>query len=314
MTAAFLINPHSSGGGKKGKKLADVLRSSGQNQVALLDDFGDLRAILSRFADQGVTALFISSGDGTVQAVQTVLAEEPIFEENPALGIIPHGTTNMDALTLGVGLRNPGEIMAFAQDLSQARRTARHTVRVANPADGRPRHGMFVGAGALLDAVEFTQSAMNNNNIRGGLAPLATLIKFITNYLFSSGSSSIVHPHPMRIEVDGEPLSEGEHLAFFVSTLEKLVLRSRPYWGPDTSQMKVLSVAYPPPAVLRYIGPLMWGLPNRTLPCSCKSCSARHVEVSGAGKWVIDGEYFDAPEDEPLRLELGTEFTYVQAP
>lgn len=314
MSAAFLINPYSSGGGKKGKRLAKVLAAAGQQNVVMLEDFSKLTDILREFARQGVTALFISSGDGTVQAVQSVLAEEDIFDENPALALIPHGTTNMDAMTLGLGLRNPDEIAAFAGDLSHAKRTKRHTVRVVNPADGRTRHGMFVGTGALRNAVEFTQNAMNKNNIRGGLAPLATLITFVTNYLFSGGKSSIVRPHQMRAEVDGAELLEGEHVAFFVSTLERLVLRARPYWGSETSEMKVLSVAYPPPAVLRYIGPLMWGFPNRNLPESCRSASAEYVEVSGAGKWVIDGEFFEAPDDEPLRLELGTEFTYLQAP
>ncbi len=314
MTTAFLINPYSNRGGKKGKRLASVLSALGQTNVVMLDDFNALTSILQGFAREGVTALFISSGDGTVQAVQSILAEASPFETNPALGIIPHGTTNMDAMTLGVGLRDPERIAAFAKDLSRARRTGRYTVRVANPSDGKPRHGMFVGTGALREAVEFTQNATNNHNIRGGLPPLATLIAFAANYLVSGGGSSIVRPHAMRVEVDGEELSGGDHLGFLVSTLEKMVLNSRPYWGSDTGQMKVLSVAYPPPSVLRYIGPLIWGVPNRNLPESCKSRSAAAVEVSGASKWVIDGELFDAPEDEPLRLELGTEFTYLQAP
>ena len=76
--------------------------------------------------------------------------------------------------------------------------------------------------------------------------------------------------------------------------------------------MKVLSVAYPPPWVLWHISPLLWGVPNRRLPESFRSRAANAVEVSGVKEWVVDGEFFTAPDDAPLRIELGTEFTYLQ--
>lgn len=314
MTAAFLINPRSRGGGKRGKELAAVLAEAGQDNVVLLHDFKDLGPALENFAAQGVTAIFISSGDGTVQAVQTMLAEEQIFETLPALGLIPHGSTNMDAMTLGLGQKDPRRIAALAKDLGRLKRVKRHTVRIANPADGQARHGMFVGSGALRTAVEFTQASLNKKNLRDGLAPLVTLMAFVGDYFMSGGRSKIVRAHPMRIEAEGEEFVDGDQLTFLATTLEKLVLKSRPYWGPDTCEMKILSVAYPPPTVLRYIAPLMWGVPNRKLPESCRSRATSAVEVSGVKEWVVDGEFFDAPEHEPLRLELGTEFTYLQAP
>ena len=109
-------------------------------------------------------------------------------------------------------------------------------------------------------------------------------------------------------------MADGELLVFLATTLERLVLKSHPFWGPETSQLRALTVDYPPPNVLRYILPLLYGGPNRGLPDSCKSRAARVIEVSGAVQWVVDGEFFDAPADEPLRLELGTEFTFLVAP
>ena len=314
MTAAFLINPQSRGGGKKGKHLAGVLAASGLDNVVVLNEFGKLRETLEAFADQQVTALFISSGDGTVQAIQTMLAEEKIFAKNPELALLPHGSTNMDALTLGLGLKDPHQIASLSQDLGKAKRKHRRTIRIVNPADGQPRHGMFVGAGALRNAVQFTQDSVNKKNVRGGLAPFVTLMTFVGDYLISSRHNSIARGHPMHIEVEGEEYARGDQLAFLATTLDKLVLGSRPYWGPDHCEMKVLSVGYPPPPVLRYIWPLMWGFPNRNLPQSCRSRSAEAVEISGVKEWIVDGEYFEAPEGVPLRLELGTEFTYLQAP
>lgn len=106
-------------------------------------------------------------------------------------------------------------------------------------------------------------------------------------------------------------MAEGPLLLFMVSTLEKLILRCHPYWAPDTSEMKALTIAYPPPNVIRHVLPLMYGVPNRNLPSSCQSKSVNRLNVAGTRGYVVDGEFFEAPADQPLKLELGTEFTYL---
>ncbi len=311
MTVAFLINARSSGGGKKGRKLADALSQHGGFRVEVLHAFEDLQPILVDFGRTGVNSIFISSGDGTVQAVQTFLAEQSLFEQLPTLALLPHGTTNMDASSLGLRLKDPREILEFAKNQDQAKKKTRHTIRIANPTDGNVRHGMFVGTGAIRGAVEFTQSAMNKNNIRGEYAPFAALISLVGRYLFSGGDNKVAKPYPIKVTVDDGTIADGDQLVFLASTLECLVLKSQPYWGKALSELRTLTVAYPPPNVMRYLLPLLYGMPNRNLPGSCQSISGQTVEVSGAVPWVVDGEFFDAPTDEPLRLELGTEFTYL---
>lgn len=313
MSVAFLINARSSGGGKKGRRLADALAGNDNYEVEVLQAFADLQPILKRFGEQGVTSLFISSGDGTVQAIQTILAEQQLFEQLPALALLPHGTTNMNASTLGLKLKDPQKILTFASNLGNAKRKTRHSLRIANPADKNVRHGMFVGTGAIRGAVEFTQSTMNSNNIRGELAPLATLFSLLSRYMFSGGDNKVTKPYPLHVTVDGKAMTDGDQLVFLASTLERLVLKSHPYWGSANSELRALSVAYPPPNVLTSLLPLLYGVPSRNLPISCQSRSAQSIEISGSIPWVVDGEFFDAPSDEPLRLELGTEFTYLCA-
>ncbi|MEM8688399.1 MAG: diacylglycerol kinase family protein [Pseudomonadota bacterium] len=315
MTAGIIINPRSSSAGKRGRRLADEVSKRSGILLESLENFNDLAGILEGFATKGVTTLFISSGDGTVQAIQTLLAENQIFERLPTLAVLPHGTTNMTATTLGCRPGNRAAIADLAESsealANPALHKTRHTVRVVNPAGRGPLHGMFVGCGSIRGAVEFTQSAMNNNNIRGELAPLATLVTLMGRYLFSGAETGIVKAHALHVEADGQTMAEGPLLLFMASTLEKLVLRCHPYWAPDTSQMKALTIAYPPPNVLRNVLPLMYGLPNRNLPASCQSRSIQTAQVGGTEGYVVDGEFFQAPADEPLRLELGTEFTYL---
>ncbi|NNF79740.1 MAG: hypothetical protein HKN05_17085, partial [Rhizobiales bacterium] len=202
-------------------------------------------------------------------------------------------------------------IADLAENPGSASLKTRHTVRIANPAGQGPLHGMFVGCGAIRGAVEFTQSTMNQNNVRGELAPLATLLTLMGRYLFSRRETGIVKAHSMQVSADGQNMAEGRLLLFIVSTLEKLILRSHPYWATGSSELKALTIGYPPPNVLRNILPLLYGFPNRNLPDDCQSRAGEAFEVSGTVPYVVDGEFFDAPADEPLRLELGTKFTYL---
>ena len=311
MTSALLINPRSSAAGKRGRHLAEEASKRSGILVESVEDFADLPDILGTFAAKNVSTLFISSGDGTVQAIQTLLAENPIFERLPTLALLPHGTTNMTAATLGCHVRGRSAIADLAENPGSAAVKTRHTVRIANPAGRGPLHGMFVGCGAIRGAVEFTQSKMNQNNVRGELAPLVTLLTLIGRYLFSRRETGIVKPFPLEVKADGQTMAEGPLLLFIVSTLEKLVLRSHPYWASGDSELKALTIKYPPPNVLRNVLPLLYGFPHRNLPDDCQSRAGGPFEVSGTVPYVVDGEYFDAPADEPLRLELGTKFTYL---
>ncbi len=97
-----------------------------------------------------MTELFISSGDGTVQAIQTEIAERFAPGFLPHLALLPHGTTNMTAADLGFRNRNLEVQADFIANRKSRLHAKRPTVRVANPRDGKVRHGMFLGTGAVM--------------------------------------------------------------------------------------------------------------------------------------------------------------------
>ena len=75
MTSALIVNPKSGKESGKGLQLAEKLNRSDTSRVVILDDFAALPGILASLTGEGVDTLFISSGDGTIQAIQTELAE-----------------------------------------------------------------------------------------------------------------------------------------------------------------------------------------------------------------------------------------------
>ena len=65
--AGLLINPNSGKSSGKGLGLAEMLKSNTQISIRILEKFEQLPGFLDEFANAGVTDLFISSGDGTIQ-------------------------------------------------------------------------------------------------------------------------------------------------------------------------------------------------------------------------------------------------------
>ena len=71
------------------------------------------------------------------------------------------------------------------------------TIRCANPGDGRPRHGMFVGTGAVAAGTQFCQQAFNAKGVKGNWATFATLASAVSKTVFiETGSSRRNPPRP----------------------------------------------------------------------------------------------------------------------
>ena len=103
--AGLLINPSSGKSSGKGLSLVEMLNGNAEISTRVIEKFEQLPGFLDEFAGDGVTDLFISSGDGTIHAIQTELAERKPFKAIPRLSLLPHGTTNMTAADLGFRFR-----------------------------------------------------------------------------------------------------------------------------------------------------------------------------------------------------------------
>jgi len=315
MRAGVLINPRSGRGSGKGLALAEALSGDPSVSVRVIEEFARLPEHLRELAKAGVTDLFISSGDGTIQAIQTELAETGIFPTLPRLALLPHGTTNMTAADLGFRHRQIAVQADFirgreARDLRQ-----RHTLRVVNPRDGRPRHGMFLGTGAVSEATLFCQRAFNDRGVQGDWAIFATLASAVAKSLLTrpdpTDTNRFDRPFPIAVETSGTARISGDQLLFLATTLDKLILGTRPFWGGKSEAIRSTVIPYPVPSVLRWLIPMMYGGEARKSPRGAVSFSAREIAVRSPVSFVIDGEFFDPPADEPLRIEAGPLFTYV---
>ncbi len=313
-----IVNPGSGRGRGKGLALAELLKATPSVDVVVLARFPEIYPALERFAAQGVTELFISSGDGTVQAIQTWLAESKAFAMLPRLCLLPHGTTNMTAADLGFKRRNLGEQAAFIGNPTPRESAERHTIRVANPAHGKPQHGMFFGTGAVSEATRYCQTAFNDKGVGGNWATFATLATVLSKSVFLKPNphdpNRFDKPYPITVKINAHTLCHGDQLMMLATTLNKLILGAKPFWGGSHGgPLRVTTMPYPIPSIPRWIIPSLYGSETRKSPPGALSSTCSVCEVETATSFVIDGEFHDAPKDQPLRLETGALFRYITA-
>lgn len=315
MKTGLIVNPKSGKIRGRGLALAEKVSGHPQVMVGILDDFSRLGAILRDMAAAGVTELFVSSGDGTIQAIQTELAERRPFAALPRMGLLPHGTTNMTAADLGFRDRNLDRQAAFLRKPEARETRVRPTLRVANPADGMTRHGMFLGTGAVWSATMFCQRVVHGKGLSGQAATFATLaaavVKSLVTKLDPADPDRIDRPYPMRVTSRGIVYADGPQLLLLATTLEKLILGTKPFWGARQGALRTTIIPYPVPHLVRWLIPVMYGRDNRSAPPGSHSFSGSDFEIATQIPFIIDGEVFDPPRDRPLRVETGPEFTYI---
>jgi diacylglycerol kinase (ATP) len=315
MTRGLIVNPLSGKASGKGLELAALLKAHPQIIVRVLETFSQLNPFIADMAEAGVTDLFISSGDGTVQAIQTEIAERYAPKFLPRLSLLPHGTTNMTAADLGFRNRDVKVQADFIANRQPRVMVTRPTLRVANPRDGRVRHGMFLGTGAVWQATVFCQDVVHGTGLKGEFATFATLASAVAKALFTRANPHdtrrIDRPYPIRLMRDGAAVVDGEHLMLLATTLDKLILGTKPFWGGKNGPIRISTFPYPVPSIIRWLLPLMYGGEDRSVPQGAHSFSGRVFEIATSTPFVIDGEFFETPADGPLRVETGPEFAYI---
>ena len=96
------------------------------------------------------------------------------------------------------------------------------------------------------------------------------------------------------------------------TTLEKLILRTRPFWAGRQGAIRATLIPYPATSLPRWLLPILYGSERRKSPPGAVSFCAADLAIGSSNSFVLDGEFFDSPQNETLRVETGPVFTYVR--
>ena len=304
----ILHNPRSGANQAAGAPLRRLFEAHSDIPYRDASDPASIVQALGEMAEHGVNTVAISGGDGTVNAVLDIVFGRNPFPVRPLLAVLRGGTSNMTARDIGMprsqeravraliaGAANGGDGLAVVE---------RRVMRI-DGAGREPVHGMFFGAAAIAQGIEYCKRELHTRGLRGQIGPALTLARFAM--AMARGDRAIVTPVPITVAIDGEPASSFECGIVFVTTLERLLLRLRPYWGAEAAPLHFTSIRAAPRRWLRALPDVLRGRPSRhvTAANGYESRNVRRLLIGLGGKCFVDGETVSPVPGTPLAFADG---------
>ena len=294
-----VLNNPRSGGNRKGlgavRKVLAVYRQVCHREVLTP---ADVESALVDFARQEVNIVAVNGGDGTVQAVLTVLYNQKPFETIPHLAVLRAGTTSMTAGDVGLkGSREQAlrRLLLWAEGgEGEVGILQRPVLRVQVDPHQDPVYGMFLGAAGIYQGIQFCNNRLNRRGFRGEWAPGLTIALFLLAVASRGGDYEA--PVPITVGLDQSPPERRDYLLLMISALERLFLGLRPFWGREERTLHYTAVEARPQHLLRALPSLMRGRKNRygTPDNGYFSHNVQEVQLTFTSGFTLDGELYKA--------------------
>lgn len=304
---------------KKGLPLLPDTRVSGVEILHRpLDGIVGLGDVLRDFAAAEVDVVAVNGGDGTVSAALTELLHHKPFDKIPYLALLGGGTTNMTAADAGLrgsAAKAMGRLVArTARNELEAVSVERDVIRVDSGPDRPPLYGMFFGTAAICRAIQLCHEVFHPIKVESSAAAGATLAYvFACSLLRRSGKHRLVQGDRMTLRFDGRAGENGDKLLALVTTLDRLVLRSKPFWGKEEGALRYMSIAHPPRRLGRSLRRVLYGGEDRRLsPEHYSSRNAGRIAFEMTCPFTLDGEIFDPLPGVPVELSSGGRLRFLR--
>jgi diacylglycerol kinase (ATP) len=306
--------------GKNNKRVQRVLAFLGRQHTLLHEetlDFDRVPEVMREFAEAGVQVLVMNGGDGTLQHALTYLFGPNAPGWRPMIAPIRGGRTNMVASDLGAQ-RDPVKSLERLLAAAETDRLAdllspRPVLRVALPNEGNVQCGMFFGAGALHRAVGLAHVALPEEKVGAWGAGL------VTGTLLARAAigklSGVLVPDKLRVALDGGDDDTNEIMLAMASTIDRLFLGMRPFWGTEPAPIRTTWVASHAKRIGRTAPGILRGRPskNATPANGYRSQNVHGFAMQLDAGVVIDGELFDPVPDRVVRVSAIENVPFLRA-
>lgn len=270
----------------------------------------DVPAALDALLRAAPAVLAINGGDGTVQTVLTALAARTDLPQ-PAIAILPAGSTNMSAGDLGCGGRLANRLaMLLAlrdQPVDLWPRQLRSPLQVTT-ATGERRLGFFFGIGTIVRGIDYWHHSLAHGGGAGEWGAGAALARAAWGIF--RRQPPFAEPVRVRLAIDDAAPRDLDLMFLLVTPLRRLFLGLRPFWGPGPGPLALTWVDDRPQRFLPRVPSLLRGR-AAALPAAEGYHGHRPaaVQLEVDESWVIDGEVFAGPAR--LRIESAAPMQFV---
>ncbi len=296
LKVGVVTNPRSGGNKNGGRGVHTLLNHWPDVMHREAFDPEGISAALSDFSRNGVELLVINGGDGTVQAALTILGNKKIFDQPPLLSLLCAGTTSMLPRDVGVAGHPATALRRILQWSKSTNQDlviqTRSILRVQTGTEAL--FGMFFGAGAICQGIRLFHSKDNPMGRRGQLMPMLTMARLFLAILFNNQEQ--VTPFINSAGINGGEAEKRADLLVLVSTLDRLFLGMRPYWGTEEGPLRYTAVSTNPKKLLSTLFSLFGSGRNRhAIPENgYLSHNVTAVRLDMEGDFTLDGELYTA--------------------
>lgn len=271
----------------------------------------EAESLTAQLAAENWDVLVINGGDGTVAATLGLILGHWPTAGLPLIVVLPGGTANMTAGDVGISASPRRAARRFFRWLDRGAPLggeirARHLMRVEGAADGRIRHGMFLGTGAVMQATRYAHSDVHARGLGGEISLGLILLRAVWGLI--RRDPRFYQPTHVGLGLEGPtgaPVTRetAPMMILVASTLERLFLGIRPFWAPRDGAIGLTAIRGGAARFARAILSLLRGRPNRhvTPENGYESFRAARIELRLAGELNLDGELFaTSGADTPL--------------
>ncbi len=268
------------------------------------DDLPTIRQATREAMEMGPEVLAVNAGDGTVHGVLTELMR--LDRPPPDLALVPGGTTNMTANDINANeplessLRKLGELSKWPAE--RRSRVGRPLLKVSGAGDG-PQFGFFLGAGVVLDGMEHFRKKIGSHGLRGELAAGISLLRGL--FGMARGDSAWTAGRSAAFSLDGEGSPHDRQVLLVATSLERLLLGLRPWWGEGQGAIHLTSVRRRPAALIRRAPSLLYGRRHSKMSVSegYYSSNVDAFDLFPDSAFALDGEIFQVAPGQSVRVE-----------
>lgn len=310
-----LINLRAHHNGAKAARLRRVLRRYPSLVSLETTDGRQVPEALTCLLQRGIEILVVHGGDGTLQRVLTELLGNQAAASLPLIAPLRGGRTNMSALDIG-SHRDPGIalsalVTAVQQGGVQERIVERPVLRIALDPEGPVQYGMFCGLGVIHRTIALKHKILPPKHFQGVVSSAAFVGALVARALCGS-LRGLLTPDPLEITCDGHPLGAREFMLVMITTLERLFLRMRPFWGQEPAPIRLTAITADAPRSVRRAVRVLRGYPP-THDGGYISRNVHEAVIRLHCGITIDGELFAPLPDRTVHITADRRVRFVHS-
>lgn len=308
----LVVNPRSHAVATRGSMLEAAALDLPDACFLRIDDFADLAPCVRHMAARGVSMVFVEGGDGTLLAVLSACLDPAAgFTTLPDFAILPGGSTNLAADMFAFRGKTPEEITrrieALANEADAPEREKYRALRVQGAALPHPAIGFVLSTGSLARAMLYTQREFHGEGRRGARAVAGAVWRFLLapgRYRDIDGAP-VLRGSDLEALADGKMQIEGLHAFSLMTTLPRLSLGLRPFWGTGAGAIAMTHAIWPIRGLRRAMAKVVLGRGEPGLARhGLRSFRADAIELHHDGPTVIDGEVLPPAPDRRLHVSV----------